>query len=53
MVGGGHLDRATARELLTEAAHHARPHQIRRNETIIDAALEAGAARPLHPRGTT
>ncbi|MEU7377982.1 bifunctional DNA primase/polymerase [Streptomyces albidoflavus] len=53
MVGGGHLDRATARELLTEAAHHARPHQIRRNETIIDAALEAGAARPFHPRGTT
>ncbi|MFF3305447.1 bifunctional DNA primase/polymerase [Streptomyces sp. NPDC002908] len=51
LAGAGHLDQAEARQALTEAAHHARPHQTRRNETIIDAALSAGASRPFHPKG--
>ncbi|MFX4295190.1 bifunctional DNA primase/polymerase [Streptomyces bohaiensis] len=48
LCAAGHLDTDHTRTLLTDAAHHARPHQIRRNETIIDAALTAGARRPLH-----
>jgi hypothetical protein len=51
LVGAGHLNQAEARQELAEAAHYARPHQPRRNETIIDAALTAGASRPFHPKG--
>lgn len=51
LVGAGHLNQAEARQELAEAAHYARPHQTRRSETIIDAALSAGAARPFHPKG--
>jgi hypothetical protein len=51
LVGAGHLNQAEARKELAEAAHSARPHQTRRNETIIDAALSAGASRPFHPKG--
>ncbi len=51
LVGAGHLNQAEARQCLTEAAHYARPHQIRRSESIIDAALSAGASRPFHPKG--
>ncbi|MEU5719097.1 bifunctional DNA primase/polymerase [Streptomyces sp. NPDC020403] len=51
LAGAGHLDQAEARQKLTEAAHYARPHQTRRSETIIDAALSAGASRPFHPKG--
>jgi len=51
LAGAGHLNQAEARQELTEAAHYARPHQTRRSETIIDAALSAGASRPFHPKG--
>uniref|UniRef100_A0AAU3H6G5 Bifunctional DNA primase/polymerase n=1 Tax=Streptomyces sp. NBC_01401 TaxID=2903854 RepID=A0AAU3H6G5_9ACTN len=51
LAGAGHLNQAEARQELAEAAHYARPHQNRRNETIIDAALSAGASRPFHPKG--
>lgn len=51
LAGAGHLNQAEARQELAEAAHYARPHQTRRNETIIDAALTAGASRPFHPKG--
>ncbi|MEU8708391.1 bifunctional DNA primase/polymerase [Streptomyces sp. NPDC048565] len=51
LAGAGHLNQAQARQELAEAAHYARPHQNRRNETIIDAALSAGASRPFHPKG--
>lgn len=51
LAEAGHLNQAEARQELAEAAHYARPHQNRRNETIIDAALSAGAGRPFHPKG--
>ncbi|WP_432106240.1 bifunctional DNA primase/polymerase [Streptomyces sp. bgisy091] len=51
LVGAGHLNQAEVRQELAEAAHYARPHQTRRNETIIDAALTAGVGRPFHPKG--
>ncbi|MFI8008428.1 bifunctional DNA primase/polymerase [Streptomyces sp. NPDC086010] len=51
LAGAGHLNQAQARQELAEAAHYARPQQTRRNETIIDAALSAGARRPFHPKG--
>lgn len=51
LVGAGHLNQAEVRQELAEAAHYARPYQTRRNETIIDAALTAGAGRPFHPKG--
>ncbi|WP_069173740.1 bifunctional DNA primase/polymerase [Streptomyces griseus] len=51
LAAAGHLNQAEARQELAEAAHYARPHQTRRNETIIDAALSAGARRPFHPKG--
>jgi hypothetical protein len=51
LVGGGHLTEHEARGLLAETARTARPHQERRNLTIIESALSAGAQRPLHPRG--
>ncbi|MEU5196083.1 bifunctional DNA primase/polymerase [Streptomyces scabiei] len=51
LVEGGHLTDSAARALLHEAARAARPHQERRNTTIIESALSAGAQRPLHPQG--
>ncbi|MFF3934218.1 bifunctional DNA primase/polymerase [Streptomyces hirsutus] len=51
LAGAGHLNQAEARQELAGAAHYARPHQTRRSETIIDAALSAGASRPFHPKG--
>lgn len=51
LVGSGHLNQAETRQELTEAANYARPHRARRSETIIDAALSAGASRPFHPKG--
>ncbi|MFE7752651.1 bifunctional DNA primase/polymerase [Streptomyces sp. NPDC057428] len=51
LAGAGHLNQAEARQELAEAAHYARPRQIRRNETIIEAAFSAGARRPFHPKG--
>ncbi|GAA2606789.1 hypothetical protein GCM10010424_68420 [Streptomyces lienomycini] len=51
LVQGGHLSEAEVRELLLQTARQARPHQERRNLTIIESALSAGAQRPFHPRG--
>lgn len=51
LAAAGHLNQDEARQQLSEAAHYARPHQARRSETIIDAALSAGASRPFHPQG--
>jgi hypothetical protein len=51
LAGAGHLNQAETRQELAEAAHYARPHQTRRNETIIEAAFSAGASRPFHPKG--
>lgn len=51
LVQAGHLTEPEARTALSEAADVARPHQQRRNLTIIESALSAGAQRPLHPRG--
>ncbi|MCX5206514.1 bifunctional DNA primase/polymerase [Streptomyces sp. NBC_00237] len=51
LVAGGHFTESLARDLLTQAAQAARPHQPQRNTTIIDSALAAGATRPLHPQG--
>ncbi|MFB9520294.1 bifunctional DNA primase/polymerase [Streptomyces cremeus] len=51
LVAGGHFAEPQARELLTQAAQTARPHQPQRNSTIIDSGLVAGAIRPLHPQG--
>ncbi|GAA1375023.1 hypothetical protein GCM10009612_71240 [Streptomyces beijiangensis] len=51
LVQGGHLAAHEARELLLETARSARPSQERRNLTIIESALSAGALRPFHPRG--
>ncbi|MFE7045483.1 bifunctional DNA primase/polymerase [Streptomyces atratus] len=51
LAAAGHLSQAEARQELAEAAHYARPHQTRRSESIIDAALSAGASRPFYPKG--
>jgi hypothetical protein len=51
LIQGGHLTESEARTLLLETACRARPHQERRNLTIIESALSAGAQSPLHPRG--
>ncbi len=51
LVQGGHLNEADVRDLLMRKARQARPHQERRNLTIIESALSAGAQRPFHPRG--
>ncbi|MFE7428438.1 bifunctional DNA primase/polymerase [Streptomyces sp. NPDC057545] len=51
LVAAGHLQEDAVRELLTAAAHRARPWQGSRNEKIIHDGLAAGAARPLHPEG--
>lgn len=51
LAAAGHLDEPTARTLLREAAQTARPWQSARNERIIDDALAAGSARPLHLEG--
>jgi len=51
LARAGHLDQDDARNHLVDAAHYARPHQDRRNQMIIDAALAAGARRPFHPKG--
>ncbi|MGI5255526.1 bifunctional DNA primase/polymerase [Actinacidiphila glaucinigra] len=50
-VQAGRIAIEDARRLLSEAADHARPHQVPRNRRIIDSALAAGARRPLHPEG--
>ncbi|MEV2235812.1 bifunctional DNA primase/polymerase [Streptomyces phaeochromogenes] len=51
LVEGGHFTETEARALLFQAACAARPQQERRNTTIIESALSAGAQRPLHPQG--
>ncbi|WP_329583352.1 bifunctional DNA primase/polymerase [Streptomyces sp. NBC_01361] len=51
LIAAGHLDEHQARDLLEDAAAHARPHQPARNTRIISDALTAGATRPLHPQG--
>lgn len=51
LTAAGHLDEQTARSLLLQAAEAARPWQSARNERIINDALAAGAARPLHLEG--
>ncbi|WP_406841922.1 bifunctional DNA primase/polymerase (plasmid) [Streptomyces sp. AHU1] len=51
LTAGGHLTEADARTLLQDVAHAARPQHERRNTTIIESALSAGAQRPLHPQG--
>ncbi|MDR6980129.1 hypothetical protein J2X68_006867 [Streptomyces sp. 3330] len=51
LAAAGHLDEQSARTLLYEAAAAARPWQSTRNERIIDDALAAGSARPLHLEG--
>jgi hypothetical protein len=51
LTAAGHLDERTARTQLLKAAEAARPWQSARNERIIDDALAAGAARPLHLEG--
>ncbi|MFF2631154.1 bifunctional DNA primase/polymerase [Kitasatospora griseola] len=51
LAAAGLLTEDHAEELLTSAAQAARPHQHRRSESIIRAALTAGARHPFHPRG--
>jgi hypothetical protein len=51
LAAAGHLDEDTARALLREAADTARPRHSARNERIIDDAIAAGSARPLHLEG--
>ncbi|MFD4247680.1 bifunctional DNA primase/polymerase [Streptomyces sp. NPDC058525] len=50
LVAGGHLTAGECRQLLLEAADHARPHQPRRNVLIVEAGLRAGSDRPIHPK---
>ncbi|WP_436942677.1 bifunctional DNA primase/polymerase [Streptomyces sp. SudanB66_2053] len=47
LVGAGRQTREPMRQLLLDAAQAARPWQMRRNENIVDAALNAGESRPL------
>ncbi|MGW1564357.1 bifunctional DNA primase/polymerase [Streptomyces sp. NPDC002144] len=51
LVQGGHVAETDVKTLLLEIANHARPHQERRNVSIIESALYAGKQRPLHPKG--
>jgi hypothetical protein len=51
LTAAGHLDEHTVRTQLLKAAEAARPWQSARNERIVDDALAAGAARPLHLEG--
>jgi hypothetical protein len=51
LVQGGHLAERDVRDLLLETACQARPYQERRNLSIIESALSAGAQRPFHPQG--
>ncbi|WP_313884368.1 bifunctional DNA primase/polymerase [Streptomyces cynarae] len=51
LVAAGHLDEATVRDQLLQAANCARPWQTTRNENIIDTALAAGAVRPFRLEG--
>ncbi|MFF2328635.1 MULTISPECIES: bifunctional DNA primase/polymerase [unclassified Streptomyces] len=51
LIGAGHLEHAVIRDRLVRVAHHARPWQQARNETIVDDALAVGSARPLHLGG--
>ncbi|MEU1568532.1 bifunctional DNA primase/polymerase [Streptomyces mirabilis] len=51
LTAAGHLDEHTARALLREAAETARSGQTARNERIINDALAAGSAHPLHLEG--
>ncbi|MFK0229974.1 bifunctional DNA primase/polymerase [Streptomyces sp. NPDC090303] len=53
LARAGHLVEAASRDLLLEAAAHARPHQGRRNARIVEAGLRAGSARPIHPEERT
>ncbi len=50
LVAAGHLTDGECRDLLLEAADHARPHQPRRNVLIVEAGLRAGRDRPIHPK---
>lgn len=50
LVAAGHLTAGECRDLLLEAADHARPHQPRRNVLIVEAGLRAGSDRPIHPK---
>ncbi|OKK10406.1 DNA primase [Streptomyces sp. CB00455] len=51
LVAARHLTDSQARELLTAAADHARPHQTHRSLAIITSALSAGMSRPFHLKG--
>ncbi|MEV5807213.1 bifunctional DNA primase/polymerase [Streptomyces parvulus] len=50
LVGAGRWSRTAARRMLLDVAQSARPGQTRRNEIIVDAALDAGERRPLHSK---
>ncbi|MFF5448483.1 bifunctional DNA primase/polymerase [Streptomyces sp. NPDC012888] len=50
LAAAGRIGAGECRRLLIEAAHHARPHQPRRNALIVEAGLRAGSDRPIHPR---
>ncbi|MEU1276715.1 bifunctional DNA primase/polymerase [Streptomyces sp. NPDC005799] len=47
LVAAGHLEEATVRDLLLNAAEQARPWQTTRNGKIISDGLAAGIARPF------
>ncbi|MEV7417099.1 bifunctional DNA primase/polymerase [Streptomyces sp. NPDC089919] len=51
LAAAGHLPEARCRALLAAAADRARPHQQRRNRSIIESAYAAGSTRPIHPKG--
>ncbi|MGW4895849.1 bifunctional DNA primase/polymerase [Kitasatospora sp. NPDC004240] len=51
LVAAGYLTERDAQNLLYDVSASARPHQQRRNESIIRSGLAAGARRPFHPRG--
>lgn len=51
LVAGGHLELNAVRDELIDAATHARPWQVARNEKTIDDGLAAGSARPLRLEG--
>ncbi|MFE5614159.1 bifunctional DNA primase/polymerase [Streptomyces sp. NPDC056524] len=53
LAQAGHLAEAECRDLLLQAATHARPHQARRNALIVETGLRAGSARPIHPKERT
>jgi hypothetical protein len=53
LAQAGHLGEAECRDLLIQAATHARPHQTRRNALIIETGMRAGSARPIHPKERT